>query len=459
MSFLNPPSFQTGDVLSASKVNHLLTDTDTLYGWYYGPNYGIDQQQFDTTGTPSTVEGWAGWCILTGDTLVVQIGNVTGTGVKAKVYFDGTQIGVPTGYGAGTHNIALPSGSEGWQPWVPYRISIITDRPQGTGELDVQRVFLKDSSIPAAGSLPLFSDGDTSSAADFNAIANGIRNVEPLVVQPVAGCRGSEEYIVQGTNTGWTTVASWSIQHRVNALRCSLFIQGPEQTGTVSARLRHNGTVVNGAEWSVNAFQSQRITDRIYTIPTTPPPSLGTFYTVDIQIKQSTGWLTGWFVRPDYVYEDQLGLPAGYYETLRWEHGDYAVGDSDNPGLYVLRENLNAINVNATACGAINVVQREPITTFSFPRFPNYNRRFYHVRRWRWLAYNQHDWEPEFPDVDAPSATVNWTYDGVTWESYTLPDVEGGGFYDLDSSPIVLGLLFYVSGVQYAIQTPYNDTP
>ena len=57
MSFLNPPSFQTGDVLSASKVNHLLTDIDTLYGWYYGPNYGIDQQQFDTTQTPATVEG------------------------------------------------------------------------------------------------------------------------------------------------------------------------------------------------------------------------------------------------------------------------------------------------------------------------------------------------------------------------------------------------------------------
>ena len=453
MTFLNPPSFQTGDVLSASKVNHMLTDIDTLYGWYYGPNYGSDQQQYDSTGTGTTVEGWAGWCILTGDTLVVQLANFSG-GVSAKVYFDGTQIGNPAGYtSANTYQIPLPTGSEAWQPWTPYRISIVTVRPSGTGELDVLRVYLKDSSIPASGGLPPFIDGDTSSAADFNAVANGIRNVEPLVVQPVAGCRGGEEYTVQATNTGWTTVASWSVQHRVNALRCSLFLQGPWQTGTISARLRHNGTVVNGAEWSVGAFQSRRITDQIFTIPGSP--TLGAFYVVDLQIRQSIGWLTGWYVRPDYVYEDQLGLPVSYYETLRWEHGDYAVGNSANPGLHVLSNNLSVIGLNATDCGAVNIIQREPITT-TMPWMPNYNRRFYHVRRWRWLAYNQHSWQPEYPDVDVPAATVNWTYDGITWESYTLPDVSGGGFYDLDSSPIVPGLLFYVSGVQYAIQTPYT---
>lgn len=448
MSFLNPPSFQTGDVLSASKVNHLLTDIDTLYGWYYGPNYGFDNAW---AGTPPG--GWGGWCILTGDTLVVQLSTFSG-GAIAKVYFDGTQIGVGTGYtSAGTYNIALPSGSEAWQPWQPYRVSITNTQPSGTGEFNVVRVFLKDSSIPSSGTLPDFADGDTSSAADFNAISNGIRNVEPLVVQPVIGCRGGEGYgdaFVGGSNSGWVIAQSWSIQHRVNALRCSLFIQGSWGPGTISARLRYNGVPVNGAEWTVGPLSSRRITDKVFALPTTPPLAIGTFYNVDIQIRQDPAWQSGWHVSPAYVYEDQLGLPAGYYETLRWEHGDYAAGDSDNPGLFVMRENLNAINVNATACGAINVVQMEPIFT-SQPLVEPEARRFYHVRRWRWLAYNRQQW-----DASGPEATVNWTYDGVTWDSYTLPDVEDGGFYDLDSSPIVPGLLFYVSGVQYAIQTPYT---
>lgn len=453
MTYLNPPTFQTGDVLSASKLNHLLTDIDTLYGWYYGPNYGVDQQQFDLGQPSSTVEGWAGWCILTGDTLVVQIADVSG-GVKAKVYFDGTQVGVSTGYGAGTHNIALPIGAAGWQAWTPYRVSIVIDRPNQTGGLHVLRVFLKDSTAPAAGALPAFADGSTSSAADFNAIADGIRNVEPVVVQPVAGCRGGEEYTVGPTNTGWTTVQSWSMQHRLSGLRCSLFLQGPFQPGTISARLRYNGTVVNGAEWSVDTFGTRRVIDQIFAIPGSP--TVGTFYTVEVQVKQSTGWLTDWRVQPFYVYEDQLGLPAGYYQTLRWQHGDYAVGNSDNPGLFVMSENLGAINVNSAACGAVNIVQREPITTFTAPWLPNYKRRFYHVRRWRWLAYKQHEWPPQPPDGDTPAASINWTYDGITWDSYTLPEVEGGGFYDLDSSPVAQGMVFYATGCQYAIQTPYT---
>ncbi len=455
MTFLNPPSFQTGDVLSASKVNHLLTDIDMLYGWFFGPNYGVDQLIYSTSQLWENVEAWAGWCVFTGDTLVVKLASFEGTGVVANVYFDDVQVGNPAGYStAGTYTIPLPVAAHGWQQWTAYRIKIIAHRPQNTGGFLVLQVFLKDSTPPSSGSLPSFADEDTSSAADFNAIANGIRNVEPLVVQPVVGCRGGEEYTVQATNTGWTTVASWAVQHRVNALRCSLFLQGPWQTGTISARLRHNGTVVNGAEWSVGAFQSRRITDQIFTIPGSP--TVGTFYTVDLQVKQSTGWLTGWYVSPSYVYEDQLGLPASYYETLRWEHGDYAVGDTDNPGLFVLSRNLSAIDSNSASCGAVNIVQREPISTAASPVFINYNRRFYHVRRWRWLAYNQHSWQPEYPDVDVPAATVNWTYDGITWDSYTLPDVSGGGFYDLDSSPIAQGMVFYATGCQYAIQSPYT---
>ena len=58
---------------------------------------------------------------------------------------------------------------------------------------------------------------------------------------------------------------------------------------------------------------------------------------------------------------------------------------------------------------------------------------------------------------DEPTATIYWTYDsGKTWQAYTLPTVEGQAYFDLDSSPVKVGMLFYVAGALYAIQTPYT---
>lgn len=467
MTFLFPPSFQTGGILSASKLNHLLTDIDTLYGWHYGPWYGCDQQQFDSTGTGTEVEGWAGWVLLTGDTLKVQLASFTGS-VTAKVYFDDVQLGPVGGYtSAGVKTIALPIAANGWQPWTAYRVKVITYRPSGTGELDVTNVYLVNSTTPSAGTLPAFTDATQSDAADFNAISDGIRNVEPAFVQPVCGCRGGEEYITQGANTGWTTVQSWKMQHRLNGIRISLFIQGAAGNaqggplGDVSARILFNSVAVNGAQWDVAHHRSQRVTDEIFTVPGSP--TVGTFYDVALQIKQSVSWLTEWSVRPVHIYEDQIGLAYGYNETTRWAHGMYAIGDGDPadlPMLYDMSANLGGLSSAAAANGAVNVVQREPIDTFSFPYWLSADRRVYHVRRWRWLAYQKQPWYTEQGTNGLPvslDATINWTYDGVTWDSYRLPELDGdeGGFYDLDMSPIEVGMTFYATGVRYAIQSPY----
>ena len=468
MTFLFPPSFQTGGVLSASQLNHLLTDIDTLYGWHYGPWYGCDQLQYDTTQLASTVEGWAGWVVLTGDTLKVQLANFTaGVGLSAKVYFDGVQVGQPSGYtSAGVKTIALPIAANGWQQWTPYRVSVVTVRPQQTGELDVTNCYLVNSTTPSAGTLPSFADTEMSDAADFNAIADGIRTVEPAFVQPVAGCRGGEEYITQGANTGWTTVASWKMQHRLDSIRVSLFVKGAMgnaqggSLGDVSARILYNSVAVNGAQWDTSHHSYTRVTDELFTLP--GGLTVGAFYDVALQIKQTVSWLTEWFVRPVHIYEDQNGLASGYNETTRWVHGDYAIGDSDpagEPMLYDMSANLSGLSTAAGTSGAVNVVQREPIDTFSFPYHLSADRRVYHVRRWRWLAYKKQPWYTEQGTNGLPATlepSINWTYDGITWDSYRLPELDGdGGFYDLDSSPIVVGMTFYATGVQYAIQSPY----
>lgn len=449
--YLDPPAFATGDVLSASKLNHMLTDLDLLYGWYHAAWYGCDMQQRDATNNAATVEGWAGWLVLHGDTLNVRVANFSGN-VTASVYFDGVLVlgGISS---AGSYSIPLALAANGWSEWTPYRVHVNTVRPDGTGELDVIRVYMSNSTVPSAGTLPAFTNNDTSAAADFNAIGDGIRAIAPVFLQPIGGCRGGEQYMTQGANTAWTTVQSWSIQHRLNRLRVSLFLRGGS-SGTVSARLKYDGTVVNGATWTVSAYGSLRVTDALFAIPGSP--SIGTFYNVELQIKQSAAWQGDWFVRPDYVYEDQEGLAAGFTALARWTHGDYAVGTGSSPALADMSTNLGALDTAVPRVVQwINMAQREPITTVSFPWHPNYARRVYHVRRWRWLAYSQHDWPAEPPDTDTPAATINWTYDGVTWDSYQLPDDDGaGGYYDLDTSPIAPGMVFYASGVRYAIQTP-----
>lgn len=447
--YLNPPTFATGDVLSASKLNHVLTDLDMLYGWYHSAWYGCDGQQGGNAG-----EGWAGWLVLHGDTLNVRVANFVGS-VSALVYFDNVQVGGSL-TAAGSYTIPLPINANGWAEWTPYRVHVNIVRPNGTGELDVIRVYLSNSTIPVAATLPAFIDGATSDADDFNAISDSIRDIAPVFMQPIAGCRGGEAYTLQGANANnWTTVQNWSIQHRLNRLRASLFIQGGT-SGTIGARLRYNGVVVNGASWTVGAYQSRRIRGELFAIPGSPV--IGTFYNLELQIWQSTGWQGEWFVRPDYVYEDQEGLAAGYVELPRWAHGNYGVGETGTPALYSMTNNLTQLDTDVPrAVSWINIAQREPITTFSFPWWPNYLRRVYHQRRWRWLAYSQHDWAPQSPDTDVPAATINWTYDGKTWDSFQLPDDEGAGsYYDMDASPIAPGMVFYCSGVKYAIQTPYT---
>ena len=46
--------------------------------------------------------------------------------------------------------------------------------------------------------------------------------------------------------------------------------------------------------------------------------TVGTFYEMQLQVKQSVGGMTGWNVRLDSLYEDQISIPAGYDETTRW---------------------------------------------------------------------------------------------------------------------------------------------
>ena len=91
----------------------------------------------------------------------------------------------------------------------------------------------------------------------------------------------------------------------------------------------YDGTAVNGAEWSATQYGYTSVVDRVFSVPA--GKTVGTFYEMQLQVKQSVGGMTGWNVRLDSLYEDQITIPAGYDETTRWTHGDYAFGDSGGP--------------------------------------------------------------------------------------------------------------------------------
>ena len=451
-STLNPPVFQDGDVLSASKVNRQLSCIDTLYGWFFGPNYGCDELN-----RASNFESWAGWVILTGDRLVVTISDIdTSGGAYGVVTFDGVTVRDHI-TANGTYTIALNIAANSWDYWKPYRVVVGVVRPGGfdIGSLQARNVYMKNSTVPSAGTMPSFTDATTSSAADFNAVSDGITTLEPALMLPVAGVRGGEEVTTANTSTAWTAIRKWRLQHRVNGIRVSLAITGADQAGAISARVVYDGTAVNGAEWSAAQYGHTSVIDQVFSVPS--GKNVGTFYEMQLQVKQSVGGMTGWNVRLDSLYEDQISIPAGYDETTRWTHGDYAFGDSGGPPqLDTLSTNLRAISDLVGLAGTVNIVQREPITSFSLPVLANYNRRVYHARRWRWLAYQPHNWPAEFGDSDVPQPTIYWTYDGSTWNSKTLPgDAGTDQYFDMDSSPIIVGMTFYVSGVTYAIQSPY----
>ena len=105
----------------------------------------------------------------------------------------------------------------------------------------------------------------------------------------------------------------------------------------------YDGTAVNGAEWSATQYGYTSVVDRVFSVPAGGPSERST--RCNCKVKQSVGGMTGWNVRLDSLYEDQISIPAGYDETTRWTHGDYAFGDSGSgPQLDTLSTNLRAIS-------------------------------------------------------------------------------------------------------------------
>ena len=422
-NFVTPAAFQDGDILSATRLNALLDDIDILYGYHFSVNLGGDRQRTTAEGQDNI---WSGWVVLNGNQLKINVYQVNGV-CDLEVKFDNVVVETFYNVSPGVKTVAVTGNR-----WQPYNVRIGTNGP---GDAYVDQVYITQDAFTTAGSYPAFTDATTSDPDDFNAIVTGITAMSDPIMQPSIGIHGGiEDY-----------AHDWRIQHRCAQVRVVATIAPPQIVSNAPDADTNLNIIYNEQNIGVFTATGNEVVyvDEYLTVPA--GLSEGSFY----RLRTSQTGTGNSKITVAMICEEQRDRFGGYGDVPRWEHGDWGAGDADGPPqLVTLSDSLQVIH---DAWTWTNWVQREPTTIITGATNAPQDWRFYHIRRWRWLAWAQQEFD------DEPTATIYWTYDsGKTWQAYTLPTVEGQAYFDLDSSPVKVGMLFYVSGALYAIQTPYT---
>lgn len=444
----NFPAWIDGDLLSASRLNDLMDWIDTAAG--------LDEQRMvpfdsganvldcDVYGRPfygynsgSQVEYWLA---NNGDQLTIKL---SGTD-PAYLYWrwDGVTLNnadaVVPANATTTYNIANFNNGAGLAnlyPFQPVRFMLrSTYHPNNS--IFVDYIYQTDSNAPTTlGTLPAFTNGATSSAADLNAIQDATEQALACLNQPIP-CQYSNDDRV-GTRqyyVGWV-----QHQHSMFYVDVTLDIQP-----TDNFYVRYNGGDVTGATGRY---------DGVLSGPVPGGLTLGNWYKIELVVNRDT---TG--EMEQHVKLWSYGeIPKTVLNTMdpmvRWDHGDTASGNVGGPPrlsqmantLGALSARLRWVNVPCRTAGSIildvgnmNCTGAQIIDGMSG----------YRVHRW--LAYNTF----RKADGDWDTATLQWFTSGRNIQTASLPLMEEPGFYDLESTPIKPGMWFRVIGAGFAIQTP-----
>lgn len=455
------PEWRTGDLVSAAKLNDMMDAIDAatglqeqrVYPFDAGANiedcvvYGRPTRGFDQG---SQVEYWLAH---NGDQLVVKL---SGTD-PAYLYWrwDGVTLNnadavVPAGsevvYNIG--NLNNGQGLAGLYPYQPVRLMLrSTYHPNAS--IFVDYVYQKNSNAPTSlGTLPAFTNGTTSAAADLNAIRTATTTALATLQQPIA-CQYSNDDRV-GTRNFWR---GW-IRHTHSQFIADItVVSGQYDTGDLFY-IRYNGNTAFG--WMPGTPGTNGSLTS-YDGPI-PPVNLndyglnvGDWYLVEVGFNRTSEHeqhVTVW---------SMAEVPNNYLGTInsmtRWTHGDVLNGSAGGPprlaqmtdALDDIGDVLRWVNQPCRTAGSIildegdqNCVGAQIIDSMSS----------YRVHRW--LAYNT------FLQADGNYANpqIHWFSQGRTMQSYSLPRVEAPAFFDLESTPIKPGMWFRLSGVGFGIQTP-----
>lgn len=454
------PEFQTGDLLSAARLNTMLDEIDVLAG--------LDEQRIVPVDGGAHVErctvyGRPMYSWINGERAIFWFAH---HGDRLKVYVNGAENaylwwnwnGVWPPSGMSTHVLTgnventITVNTSGLYPYQPVRVLIA--RIVGQSNLWVRYVYQTDSNAPAIGALPTFPDGTPSNAAHLNTVLSAISAGAANLLQPVP-CQYSQDDRV-GSHNGYTGY----LRHTHGRFIADVTVTTQGVSPGEYAFLNLADT--NVWAWTPTpgnmSYDSQR--DGLIDVAVPAGVAVGDWYKVHFEYHRSgqnppsnTGIENEQRLQL-WSYGETPGEALAHHDlTTRWTHGDIIRGstgaaprlDAMSSALTSVAQRLRWINQPCREAGTEKLnegyewcVGAQLIDSMSAHRVH------------RWLAYEN------FPQLDGQlaNAQIQWFTAGRNLQSYTLPAVNVPSFFDLESTPIKPGMWFRLSGVLFGIQTP-----
>lgn len=439
--YVQLPEFQDQALLSATRLNQMLSNMDAVYG--------LDQRMVigEPYGCSSDVgRWWKGWVAFSGDTLNVALPTPS-RDEGTVIVFDNTSkahrlsVTIPHGTPGGLKVIPLPL-DVGYENYAVYQVYVAGDPPT--------YAYMSNSAAASIGSMPTFANGTGSSAADFNAIINATTQLAEQFNQPViSGVRWMTPNWIND-NPPYTIRTYAPYRHTW----FQFYLTAQSSSGPSA---RANDTLKwevydNTSAW--RTFWQMELEHNSSNSPTEPiSVKLADYATLTVGNWYAFRFVHGMDelsgddgVTRLYWYGQQRNETAALWTPQkRWTLGDVVNGDgTSNPRLDIMSDNLTYLDGRRNT---INQVMRQSTQNRDIGDVGHYNVPTFARRIYRWLAYENATTEEEatlFYSVGAPNvfASVNMT------KTYTT------GYLDLDTTPIKPGMIFYVYNCNYAIQVP-----
>lgn len=437
--------WRTGDVVSATKLTQMTDNLAYVTGLYNQRHYPYDSGADVIDGYVGAVprlrrptQPWIkgkfhdAWICHNGDRLVVYA-EITDNGNPIGLSYDKDGVTNPQHFALVNGVNVLQLNTTGFYQYQPVRIRIEPVYQTGYDDsLWVRYIYQTNSNTPSWPTLPAFTNGTASSAADLNALVAATDKARQCFEQPIS----SAYYFCD---------APWVEQGFMGYVRRSHrdfnldIVASGENTGYVFLNLNGQNA------WGYTFPPGNTGFDDMVAVDLTSlgsVPAVGNWYLVQTGYNPQEGHEQACvFV---WSMAEQPGKTYANFDTMaRWAHGDLMDGDI----LGIMVDNLTTLNTNRhwinTACRTGYYRVNSPTDEPQYGRYSAY-------RVHRWLAYET------FADEEGKRASpqILWASGNRGLQSYSLPAVDQPSFFDLESTPVKPGMYMRITGVKFAIQVP-----